>query len=743
MSITATCGACGKTFIAPSQFQGKRVKCKGCGQIFTVPSADVRSSFDYTVPGTETDPLAELAAVATSDSSQGGRGVFPASNNTSEDLDSALKSVLQSQSLGLTPNVLTFDYPGADDVDRWLPLTIIIVGCLLLLASTTGSENRGVVWISLSRFLTPLVLYTVLIFPITLAMLRKAGRTLKFAMPPNLMQRCFACYFPAFMLVLWTISNGFTIAQFFAGVLGLIISTCLLWLLFRLREEQFGTMVVYGAGGFVGGATLTILLMLALNQIGQTEVTNEHSQASVPVSPIADGLRWAPAAPAPVVAAAPAKPAAVPATNAVATAAAAAPTVVLGSATLGSFDLGGITGVIDDVISPLNSSRFVGIVRRKDSAASVECWDTQTWKPKAGVLQLPGMPAGGIVISTDGQHLAWIADFPHLCVQVWSFDTSSVTQTVDLDRSQGHPVLVGFIGPDQLLIDRTMAKSAVTDAAPAPAPADHSQPAPATPAKTPNIFDMDAPAPHTDASPPADPAKPGTPAPRFEMFHQFSVIDAPTAKTICSFNLPVLAQEANATPGAAPDMSLRFGRNIAISVVSQRLAAAIRTKENPSLIQIDLSTGQPLATVKIPEVDPGMSGTLTGLAFSNDGKFLAALFENGGSALLLSYDSDAGTKVSGFVYPAGPLDGMAHGTFDGSAICWLDPAPYWLVYGQGMVSTKTGAHLKDADFVLAGAVAQRYCDQGRIQIIVDSPSGKKVCALKLDQTYAPADTPAN
>jgi hypothetical protein len=757
MSITATCSACGKNFIAPSQFLGKRVKCKGCGQVFTVAPAGAPSDdFEHNKP--EPAHVPPFAGTATPNSPDRSGG----SQFDADDIHAAVASAIQNGRKtavsNLTPNVLTFAYPGADDVDRWLSPALITIGALLLLASASSADNHGVAWISFTRFLTPVLLYLLVIFPITLTMVSKAAASLRFAMPPHYRQRCFACYVPAFILVIWTITDGFDISQFFAGVLGVIVGSFLLWLLFRLREEQFGTMVVFGAGGFVGGATLSVMLMLGLNKFSQVQVMNQGSQASVPVSPIASGLRWLPAPVETVVAKASAKPApAASATSPTATLAGistAPPPSSLGSGTLGTFDLGGIPGVIDEIISPLSTSPFLGIVRRNDSAASVECWDTRTWKALPGTLQLPAMPTGNLIISTDGDHLAWIADFPHLSVQVWSFSGANVAQTVDLDRTQGHPLLVGFISPTQLLIDRTLAKSKTDVAAPS---ADQPQPAtpaaPAAPSDKPrNIFDMtDDETAHANKAPPADatPApSPKTDAaagarPRFELYHRFSIVDITSGQTIRSFDLPTLAPDG--TTGRALDLSLRFGKNIAISVASQRLAAAIQTTENPSLIQIDLNTGQPLPTIKVPEVDPGMAGSITGLAYSNDGKSLAAMYENGGSALLLSYDSDAGTKVSSFVYPAGPLEGLAHGPFESSAICWLDPAPYLFVYGEGVVSTRTGAHRKSADLTVPSPVDQRYCDGGQVQIITGSPTSKHVYVLRLDPaaTDTPLPVPAN
>ena len=154
MSVTATCGACGRTFVAPAAFAGKRVRCKGCGEIFTVPrstaSADTPSNSDL-----ENDPLAQLAAVATSDSSS----VFDANNPFNrpdeEDASAPAPKGWPYVKPGYTPNILTFNYPGASDVDRWLPTCLIVAGFLLGLANANGPDAKGITWIPIVRFVTP------------------------------------------------------------------------------------------------------------------------------------------------------------------------------------------------------------------------------------------------------------------------------------------------------------------------------------------------------------------------------------------------------------------------------------------------------------------------------------------------------------------------------------------------------------------------------------------------------------
>ena len=746
MSITATCGACGRNFIAPDKFQGKRVKCKGCGEIFTVQSAD--ASGHLVDSDAETDPLSQLAAVAVSDSNTGSHG------STSDQSDEEEEEHAGPTGAGLMPNVLTFDYPGSSDVDKWLPITLVVIGFLLLTASASNQDSSGPGWISVTRFLTPALLYATFTFPITLAMVCKAAKEQRYALPPNYVLRCFGSYMPAFVLITWMqmAGDGLTIVQLLAGIFGLCISSTLLWLLFRLREEHIGTTVAYGAGGFAAGIAFTIALTMGINKIGQLIVVSNHAQASIPVSPFGEGLSWPAVPPAPVVVAA-AKPAPPPPPAAIETTAVALP----GAAVIGQFDPQTIPGVFDDIINPFGSGPFVGVIRSKPKSVSIESWNIETWESKTGTLQLPGRPAGNIAISTDGERLAWIAEFPRLAIQIWSFSSGTVISSVDLDRSQGDADLIGFVSSDLLLIDRTASKPVPTVATPSPAENPVAEVPPPAVVSAPASDDFfqelnsksrhhggqPEAAPSAVAAPPAAPVavapvptvKPAAIEPVEEQgAHHLSIVDVATGTTLRNFVLPPLAADPDTSPGIGSTGSLRDGQNIAVSVVSKRMASAVKVADIPSLLQIDLLTGRTLPTIKIPEIDPNLSGSPTGLAYSNDGTSLAALFENDGSALLLVYDTATGKKTSSFVYPSGPLDGVPHGSLRGSSICWLDPSPFWLVYGQGVVSTQTGAHLKSADLNLTNPSHQRFLEDDRVQLLTNTASGKRLNILKLDRT---------
>jgi hypothetical protein len=773
MSITATCAACGRNFIAPPQFQGKRVKCKGCGEIFQIPRAG-GSQAPVKEAYTDIDPLSQIAAIATSDSSYPGaaptdvrRRILEADTSEEIDEDQREPKYTRPGSSGLTPNVLTFNYPGASDVDQWLPITLVVLGFLLLLTSINPHDAQGIGWIAFTRLLTPAVFFLAFIFPVTLGMIRKAAREQRFAMPPNFKLRCLASYMPAFVILTWMQmgGEGLTILQLFAGIFGLAISSGVLWLLFRLREEHVGTTVIYGAGGFAAAAALTIGLTLGVNKVGGLLVTSAHAENSVPVSPFGEGLAWVSAPPAPVVAHVD-HPQAPPANS---QSAGTAPGIQAG--VLGEIDSQTIPVDVDDLIDPLGNNVNVAVIHKDQNAVEITSWNAQTWKPLPGVLKFPTRPAGKMVLSIDGDELAWIAEFPRLSIQIWSFSKSAVVSSVELDRAAGRADLVGFVGPDLVLIDRTLPKTAPPAVAAAQAqtgavPQTNDTPqAPEEPpaGKPANIFDDMAYNPkrlaeEANQKPGQAPTNetptgqtPGQPVPPTGFIvHQFSVVHVGDGSNVCTFTLPPLMGNSSADDQGD---SMRVGQNVAVSVDTSRLVAVVKKKGIPTLLQIDLTTGKSLGEIPVAEIDPSLSASPTGLAYSNDGINLAALFENGGSALLLSYNANTSKKISNFVYPAGPLEGATHGPFQGSSICWMDPIPCWLVYGQGVISTQTGSHLRSADLNLASPFGQRFTEDDRMELVTPIATGKRLTILKVDRTKleaaldaaaappAPADQP--
>jgi len=507
----------------------------------------------------------------------------------------------------------------------------------------------------------PVLLYLALIFPITLTLLRKAGRDLRFRMPPSSGLRCFATYRPAFALGtgLWWVGKGAVGSLMLGGLFGLILSSAILWLLFRLRDTEIGLAAANGAAGFIIGSAIAAGIVFGLNAAARMAVDESKSQASVPASPLGPGLSWlTPPPPAPVV---------------ISKHAAAQPIVTEtavpqhpASSILSDLQIGKIPGQIDQIIRPSSGGSLIGIVRNANSSQeTIESWDEQNWQHQSGDLQLPGQQSSPLcVLSGNGQHLAWIINWPKLSAQIWSFPGERVMAKVDLDATLGQSQLLGFSSADRLLVRWG-----------------------------------------GDNGP-----------------FSIEVFSLASQSQVCKFDA------INFDPTSA---------TLAISEKTQRLAIVGVVDKTPTLAQYDLSTGKTSSTIPIAEIDPSQPVKPTGLAYSSDGKRLALLFENNGSALLLVYDADSGKKLSEFDYPAFPFSGgQSPNQFLGSAIIWLDPSPCWLVYGQGIIDAQDGSVVGGANKVqlmVDNVVGQRLMSDDRLELMTVDNNVKHISIATLDR----------
>jgi hypothetical protein len=447
MSITAKCTSCGKTFEAPDNFAGKRVKCKACGTIFVVRG---------TTGDPELDSLADLdnqpEAPPPSSASKAGSKIGPrmetrmAANPTAGEFELDGPVELSSRA-----NVLRFRYPGALIVDQWLPLVLIASGFIWLGCVVDQPDAKDVVWIVTVRYAVPVLLYLALVFPITFALVRKAGRDMRFRMPPSAGLRCFATYIPAFVMGtgFWWVGKGALSSLLLGALFGLVLSSAILWLLFRLRDTEIGLAAANGAAGFLISSAIVCGIILGLNGIASMAVAQSKAQASVPASPLGPGLNWfAPPAPTPTFAIhAKPLPTAVTSTEPPVRPHPASPL-------LSDLQSGQITGQVDQIIRPPSDGSLVAIVRNLNTPEkTIESWSEQTWQNQSGQLQLPGSPGPNCVLSGNGQHLAWIIDWPKLSAQVWSFPSARVMAKIDLDSSIGPKrQLLGFSSADRLLV---------------------------------------------------------------------------------------------------------------------------------------------------------------------------------------------------------------------------------------------------------------------------------------------------
>jgi hypothetical protein len=708
MSIPAVCSACGHRFQAPDGFAGKRVKCKHCGNIFqiasasealTAPTADIDAAPDRAALDNDAlETLARLEGGADAPpprgpgASQAGRGASGA-GRIGPRLETRIPANPDAGDISLSgpvetfarANVLRYRYPGAQLVDQWLPILLTLGGLTWL--GVVGADSRrdnphDILWIKATRLGILVLLYWALIFPITLAMVRKAARIMRYRMPPAPRLRVFACYLVPFVLgtVLWIVGEGSVGGLILGSLFGLVLASILLWLLFRLRETEIPTSVGYGAGGFAIGCGVATLLLLGFNTLTLLGVTSAKVQAKVPTSPFGPGLAWVALPPeslppmlkpkhvrgtaiddqttsAASAASASTGDNATPATHTI-----AGPTSRPGPASPVLSDLEPVIlpGPIDSILQPLSTGSIIAVVRKEgEVGTTVTPFDLAAATTFGSPLTLAS-PLGAPVLSTDGQRLARIATWPRRAVWIDSTVTGKNLSKIDIDPLLLNPELWGFSSPTQIMMRGGFSGEGQ------------------------HIELLDATQPH----------------------------DRKVVK------LPNLLGDGKAT--------------WAINPAARRLVLAAKL-DVPTLVQVDLTTGEAVQPpIPINEIDPSLAASPTGLCYDANASHIAVLFEHAGSAVVLVYDAAKGSNTAEIdrPAPAGLIPGATHPSFNANALVSVGPN-CWLAYGQGILDDATGNLV--AQLMVDHVYDARMLDNDLIELLCNDPSAAPVELATLDR----------
>lgn len=696
MAIAIQCPECHKKYQAPGHMAGKRVKCKYCGVIFLI-APDARSA-DAGVDISALDELNALGETGKRDAiKRGGAGTTVAAG---DDIDSIFRSEYASEGAPRTNKLYVF--PLSRLLDHWLPPVLLAVGLLWAVYEAFERNDTGRPWVGFFRASVFLLAFFASVFPFTLMGLRSAGLKLNYELPPRPGLRIMGAYAVPFALAcaMWLVLGG-TSGLLIGVLIGCVVALPVLFLLFRLVPAEAPVTFGYATGFYVLSIVVSAAAVFALNLmlVGSLRATKvDHALAASPFGP---DFKWdapvervrdqlvqntgegaespgtdgddsdgspsthpaiagavvtkapatrltvadvkTPGTPGPSV---PSRPDVVPpaagagkASMTGARAAKVEPDEKPAAANAGRVDAAGglvaqvrvgVPGAFKQVIYPAVPGSRIAVVRDgRPGHDRVELWDTSAWK-KAGELEVPRTPEGNrYSLGPDGEYLSFLTDFPRLAVQVWSFSVGRIHRTIELGAADGEPLVLGFVAPEQLLLRRIRNGETL-----------------------------------------------------------LQVWNARSGGRGRLFEVPAFDPDAN---------------HFALSPDGSAVALIVPGAGGADLESYALATGRPIKQMPIVEVDLG-NATVAALSYSPDGQRIAAVFADGrGAGFFVAWPSAGrGGKAVlqqllpvGVNPPAAPHEFVAAAgpAFEGQPFHWLDKGRAWLLFGDSVFDTDTGALL--------------------------------------------------
>ena len=730
---------------------GRRVRCKDCGTTFQLP-APATNDDPFERPQDDDAggvPVGSSGSVFDDDAGAGMAGDddapppikrrAPAAppgdapfgdspfDPSSPDLDAAFDEAFQeyTPARGNTP----FVFPGSRWLDRWLSTIIagICVVWMSYLALSSVVKEPG--WVGPIRLLILMLTYVGVVYPFCLKGVRMAARKLNYELPSGTPWRAFSTFLLPTTIgcALW-LGSGSPPGFFLGAALGLVVALPVMWLLFRIRQDDAPTSLGYGAGAFGVGLLASTLILVALNLVMYGVIRATEADHSLNMSPFGPGFTWDPPKepekpkrkPAPLVkigepekpttkafsdlvdpgttqpappppdqvvfnptaTSAPTDPATlkeIEERQAVAAQPDVAPTLV---PSVGAIEHGPIVAEakprisleMETLVQPLLPGKAVAVIKPAPRANedSVEMWSTVDWQPKKGVSFARSAQAGEhYQLSSDGKLLARLTDFPQASAQVYSFEQEALVRPfIKLDPKGPVPTIVGFCAPDQLLM----------------------------------------------------------------MFRAGN--GSPAAIEVWNVSRIVRRRRIE-VPGLRTDsrshVLSRDGKLLAV-IVHDPVAGG---DQNGRIELYNLDTGALVRKIVIDELDWNAGAIPAGISMTDEAKRIAVLFEREGQGFFLCWAADNDIPVHQFIYPGGLLPpGVNVMGFRGPAFSLIDDGRAWILYGASVFDSASGRRL--GDLGISDIRSQRVINRDTVMLLRRRPSdpNQTLLEVKLDVSKA-------
>ena len=269
---------------------GKKIRCRNCNNVFVVEAPAARASPVAAMREMDDQQNQEVAHQLDSSNMTGTRKAMtvPAPPETDpyefKDLRPRLRPSLPQQ------------FPGSIVLEAWLPLALTLVAIVWSTAVSFGENESEKGWVPLVRIGTALLLYLLLIAPVTFALIKKNFRDFHRLLPPSPRFRTIATFsMPAcFGYVFWIVGGKYaTATSLITGIiLGLVFMAAVFWLLMRLDPQEAATAYAWAAGAFVVTVGISVGIVMGANALLNQWMITGHA-ASFRESPLGAALSWA------------------------------------------------------------------------------------------------------------------------------------------------------------------------------------------------------------------------------------------------------------------------------------------------------------------------------------------------------------------------------------------------------------------------------------------------------------------
>ena len=322
MPIDTQCEHCGFAYVSKDEMAGKRVRCRNCGQVFTIrnPQADAAGGSaagqpdlasleePFNLPQLDGGPspyvndsageTSQLPAVSKFESNMTG-GVGSAKSRLERTGDAEIVDFVGPQPGELNRPSVPFRFPYAGDLDDWLPRIVpaaMLAWFFYLLWNWRPSPDEVESyprWAGLIPLGVLLLLFLIFWIPIFAGAVRKVATAMHFTLPTRtgIRATCLASVPFALGGMFWLAGESM-VTMVIGLLLGAAIAAPGAWFLYRLRQAEIAHGVIALAFATVLSAGLTVGVLYGAN-LALNKALNSTGQGKLfAQSPMGPDLPW-------------------------------------------------------------------------------------------------------------------------------------------------------------------------------------------------------------------------------------------------------------------------------------------------------------------------------------------------------------------------------------------------------------------------------------------------------------------